>query len=207
MSNNKMKLVKIDSTLVAENEEDYNSNFHTYDEARGEPIPSEIPQSFKRWLPLIARSQNIPPERIQTIILTKAQAQLIIDASRSSLHTRELSRIYAEELEELASSFQSLIFPSEGLFLRLDACSPKDGVRGVSPLKTVQDIVLRLTTSHRATNSILRCLEKEEEREEEKREDVDLFLLPFDESMRTDKEYRVFCAPPDGRVTCISQYR
>lgn len=59
--------------------------------------------------------------------------------------------------------------------------------------------MLRLTTSHRATNSILRCMEKNGE--------VDLFFLPFDENMRTEKEYRVFCAPPDGRVTCISQYR
>ncbi|CZR66002.1 uncharacterized protein PAC_15902 [Phialocephala subalpina] len=199
MPGEKLKLVKIDSALVAANEENYNSNFHTEAEAPGEFIPTEVPQSFERWLPLIVRSQNIPLERVQTITLTNAQAQLIIDASRSSLHTRELSRIYAEELEELASLFQSLLFPAQGLFLRLDACSPKDGVRGVSPLKTTKDIVLRLTTSHRATNSILRCMERGEE--------VYLFFLPFDEHMRTEKEYRVFCAPPDGRVTCISQYR
>lgn len=105
MSDKKMKLVKIDSALVAANEDNYNSNFHTEDEAPGDSIPTEVPQSFKRWLPLIARSQDIPQERIQTITLTNTQAQLIIDASRSSLHTREMSRIYAEELEELASSF------------------------------------------------------------------------------------------------------
>ncbi|KAF8847168.1 hypothetical protein BDZ45DRAFT_709774 [Acephala macrosclerotiorum] len=155
MPGKKLKLVKINSALVAANEENYNSNFHTENEAPGEPIPTE----------------DIPQESIQTTNLTNAQAQLIIDASRSSLHTRELSRIYTEELEELASSFQSLLFPSQGL----------------------------LTTSHRATNFILRCMERQE--------GVELFFLPFDENMRTEKEYRVFCVPPDGRVTCISQYR
>lgn len=67
------------------------------------------------------------------------------------------------------------------------------------PKKTARDVVLRLTTSHRATNFILRCMERQE--------GVELFFLPFDENMRTEKEYRVFCVPPDGRVTCISQYR
>ena len=195
-----MRLVKINSALVAANEEDYNSNFHAEAEAPGELLPSETPQSFKRWLPLIAEFQNISFERIQTINLTKTQTRFILEAAQSSLHTREPNRLYAEELAELALVFKALAFPSEGLFLRLDACSPKDGVRGVSPLRTAEDIILRLTTSHRATNSILRCLEKGDEV-------VELFFLPFDQNMKTEKEYRVFCAPPNGRITAVSQYR
>jgi hypothetical protein len=98
---------------------------------------------------------------------------------------------------ELALTFKTLTSPPEGLFLRLDACSPKDGVRGISPLTNAEEILLRITTSHRATNSILRCLEKDE--------DIELFFLPFDETMKTDKEYRVFCAPRGGKIIVASQ--
>ncbi|KAE8446279.1 hypothetical protein EG329_012365 [Mollisiaceae sp. DMI_Dod_QoI] len=195
-----MKLVRISSALVSANEENYNSNFHTASEAPGLGVPSELPQSFARWLPLILRSRNIPLELIQTFILTTQDARLILDASKSSLHTREPNRIYAEELAELATSLQSLNFPPEGLFLRLDACSPKDGVLGVRPLKSTEEIALRLTTSHRATNSILRCVERGDE-------GIELFFLPYDEKMRTEKEYRAFCAPSEGSVRGVSQYR
>lgn len=194
-----MGLVKIPAAIVAAHEENYNSNFHTSTEAPGQAIPSEAPQSFKRWLPLIAASQNIPLSQIQTIALTKTQARLILEAAQSSLHTREPNRIYVEELAELALVFATLIPPEGGLFLRLDACSPKDGVRGTSPLRYAEDIVLRLATSHRAVNSIRACLESDEE--------VELFFLPFDGKMSTDKEYIVFCAPPDGRITAVSQYK
>ncbi|KUJ21581.1 uncharacterized protein LY89DRAFT_681045 [Mollisia scopiformis] len=195
-----MRLVKIDSALVAANEENYNSYFHTEAEAPGESIPSEVPQSFKRWLPLIAKSQNISLEQIQITNITSKQARFILEAAQSSLHTREPNRLYAEELAELALSFNTLNFTLKGLFLRLDACSAKDGVRGISPLRTAEEIVLRITTSHRATNSILRCLESGDEA-------FELFFLPFNEHMRTENEYRVFCAPPEGKITAVSQYR
>ena len=125
-----MKIVKIRSEDVDSNPDSYNSNFHTELEAPGLPIPSETPQSFLRWLPLITRSQTIPPTSIQHIILTPPQTQLILDASQASLHTRELNRLYAEELADLKFAFESLSFPPDGFFLRLDECSPKDGVKG-----------------------------------------------------------------------------
>lgn len=195
----KIHLVIVDSKEVDANESNYNSNFHTEKEAPHHTIPSEIPQSFKRWLPLISKSQNIPSATIQTITLSPSQGRLLIEAAQTSLHTREPNRLLSEELSNLEHAFSSLVFPSEGLFLRLDACSPKDGVRGVMPLRSIGEIILRITTSHRGTNSILRLLER--------KEDINFFFLPYNSGMDTSKEFRVFCAPPDGRITGVSQYK
>lgn len=83
----------------------------------------------------------------------------------------------------------------------MDACSPKDGAPGLVPLRTIDDIILRLTTSGRACSSITRLLE------EEKKPCLELFFLPFDNKMSTFLEYRVFCAPLDGKITAVSQYK
>ncbi|KAH6724274.1 hypothetical protein BKA61DRAFT_535769 [Leptodontidium sp. MPI-SDFR-AT-0119] len=195
-----MKLIKILSEQVDTNPDAYNSNFHTEIEAPGLSVPSEVPQSLLRWLPLIARSQAIPATSIQHITLTPPQTQLILDASQASLHTREPNRLYAEELADLQSAFDTLSFPPEGFFLRLDECSPKDGVKGTSPLKSAEQIIFRLTTSHRATNAMTRQKEKNGGF-------VELVFLPYDAKMDTAKEFRVFCAPPDGRITVVSQYK
>ncbi|KAG4432829.1 hypothetical protein IFR05_011694 [Cadophora sp. M221] len=195
-----MKLVKISSEQVDVDPDAYNSKFHTDIEAPGLPVPSEVPQSFLRWLPLIARSQTIPTTSVQHITLTPQQTQLILDASQASLHTREPNRLFAEELADLESAFDTLSFPLKGFFLRIDECSPKDGVRGTSPLKSAEQIILRLTTSHRATNAMIRQKEKNGGF-------VELIFLPYDTKMDTAKEFRVFCAPPAGRITVVSQYK
>ena len=195
-----MKIVKIRSKDVDSDPDFYNSNFHTELEAPSLSIPSETPQSFLRWLSLVTRSQAIPPTSIQHIILTPPQTQLILDASQASLHTRELNRLYAEELADLKSAFGLLSYPPEGFFLRLDECSPKDGVKGTAPLKSAEEIILRLTTSHRATNAMIRQKEKNGGF-------VELVFLPYNGKMDTAKEFRIFCAPPHGRITGVSQYK
>ncbi|KAI9051365.1 hypothetical protein LZ554_004412 [Drepanopeziza brunnea f. sp. 'monogermtubi'] len=136
-----------------------------------------------------------------TITLQPAEIDLILSASQASLHTKELNRIYGEELADLASSpsFAALTFPAAGLFLRLDEWSSKDGVRGTSPLRSIEEIILHVCTSHRATNAMIRHAEK-------RRGPMELVFLPRDARMSTSREFRVFCAPPDGRVTAVSQY-
>lgn len=196
-----MKIVQISHQDIRDNPENYNSSFHKAHEAPGLEVPTEGPQTFSRWLPLIARSQNIAAEKIQTAILTPAQARLILKASDSSIHTKTLNRVYKEDLEEeIAPVFSSLIFPPNGLFLRLDACSPKDGAGGNNPLLTVDDVILRLTSSLRARNAIDGALR-------DRTDDVSLYFLPFDQRMATEHEYRVFCAPGEGKVTAVSQYK
>jgi hypothetical protein len=157
-----MKIVKISAQEVSLHPEDYNSNFHKAHEAPALLVPTEGPHSFSRWLPLIAKSQNINPSRIQTIVLTPIQGKLPFNASSSSIHTKTLNRQYKEELEEeIEPVFSRLVFPPEGLFMRLDACSPKDGKDGTRPLRSIADIVLRLTSSFRARNAIDAALHPE----------------------------------------------
>ncbi|CZS99227.1 hypothetical protein WAI453_008297 [Rhynchosporium graminicola] len=214
-----MKLVQIPFKEVDLHPDFYNSNFHTSVEAPNLPIPTEKPQSFIRWLPLTASSQSIPWSSIQIITLTPAQSELILSASLASLHTREPNRLYTEELASLALSahFNSLDFPPEGLFLRLDECSAKDGVGGTTALRSVEEVILRLSTSHRATNAMVRW--RDQYRESNAQEDageadgsavsvgMELVFLPCDERMDTRREFRVFCAPRQGRITGVSQYR
>ncbi|KAK4234500.1 hypothetical protein C8A03DRAFT_37724 [Achaetomium macrosporum] len=144
---------------------------------------------------------HCPP--VQTICVTLGQTKLLLAATEASLPAGHLNRLYREDLaDELAPLFHStLIFPPEGLFLRLDEYSPKDGA-GPLVLRTVEDVLRNLVTSVRARNALVHSLD-----DEDGGEGVELFFLPFDERMAGDREYRVFCRPGDGRVCAISQYR
>jgi hypothetical protein len=73
-------------------------------------------------------------------------------------------------------------------------------VRGVQPLREVNDVVLRLTTSQRAVNAITNLLE-------DGAEEIPLYFLPFNRKMRTEREFRVFCPPGDGRISAVTQYK
>jgi hypothetical protein len=55
----------------------------------------------------------------------------LIKAAEASIITRVANRVYEEELEQdIAPSFGMLEFPPNGLFIRLDGCSAKDGAKG-----------------------------------------------------------------------------
>jgi hypothetical protein len=146
-----------------------------------------------------------PP--LQTILLTRPQTKIRLAATEASLPLRQVSRLFREDLaEDIAPLLHSsLIFPPEGLFLRLDECSPKDGA-GPLVLRTVQDVLVKLVTSVRARNALVHFLEDDSDSESQEG-GVELYFLPFDERMAGDREYRVFCRPGDGRVCGISQYR
>jgi hypothetical protein len=196
-----MKLVKIDSRDVDEYPESYNSSFHTALEAPDVPVPTEVPQHYSRWLPLISSSQRIPSDLIQTITLTPTQGRLLHVAAQASIHTRKLNRIFADELADIIlPSLSALAFPPEGLFLRLDASSPKDGVHGTQALETADDVVLRLTTSSRAINAIMGSIT-------DGANGIPLYFLPFNAKMRTQREFRTFCPPGKGGISAVSQYK
>ncbi|KAK1759103.1 hypothetical protein QBC47DRAFT_371070 [Echria macrotheca] len=182
----------------------FNSNFHTLQEAPDLCIPSNAPTAFERWIPLIMRSRGLPENALQVVSLSPAQVRLIIEAAGASVHTRELNRAYAEDLDmEIRPAFTSLVFPPSGLFMRLSACSTKDGARkkdGKISVCSPEEIVLQLTTSLRARTSLGNSLNAGHQH-------INVFFLPFDERMRTDCEYRVFCMPDSLRITAVSQYR
>ncbi|KAH7166368.1 hypothetical protein EDB81DRAFT_782196 [Dactylonectria macrodidyma] len=182
----------------------FNTNFHTADEAPDLPIPTNKPYSFGRWLPLILSSRGLNAAAVQTVRLSRAQVRIAVEAAGASVHTRVLNRVYAEDLEEeVHSAFGGLSFPKEGLFMRLGACSPKDGahtVPGQLSLHSINDIILRLTTSGRALTTFNNMLNSDAQ-------DIRIFFLPFDARMKTQREYRVFCVPGSLRISAVSQYQ
>ncbi|KAH0490717.1 hypothetical protein TgHK011_002174 [Trichoderma gracile] len=182
----------------------YNTNFHTAADAPGYPIPSNKPFSYDVWLPLILRSRGLPASDLQVIVLRRAQIELLVKAAAASIHTRVLNRSYAEDLqEEVYPAFQSLTFPPQGLFMRLGACSPKDGAHttpGVLALHSVEDIVLRMTTSLRTWSALTNVLNSDAE-------ETHAYFLPFDSRLQSSREYRVFCCPESLRITAVSQYQ
>ena len=147
-----VKLVKIDSTQV--DWDRYNSSHHSPSEAPSD-TPYEASYAYNQWPKFNSTITKHSLSRVQHVSLSPQHGRLLIMVSEASVHTRAMNRVYAEEISELiAPSLSLLDFGSGGLFLRLDACSPKDGAPGNFPLKTVGNILLRITTSYRARNSI-----------------------------------------------------
>ncbi|KAI0430129.1 hypothetical protein F5Y09DRAFT_308538 [Xylaria sp. FL1042] len=174
----------------------FNTSFHTKHEAPDLPARlSEQPYSFKRWLPLILRT------------FTRAQARLLLSAAEASIQSRHINRLYREDLdEEILPILKSLSFSPDGLFMRLEACSAKDGAQGIpgnSALRSVDEILLLLLTSVRARNAHLNAFEAGIKA-------FELFFTPWNGRMRSEREYRVFCPPfcPEDspRISAISQY-
>src|SRR3569833_789258 len=135
-----------------------NTNFLTESEAPILPTPLDSPYSFDRWLPLILQSRGLDASDLQVISLSRKLVSVLVHASAASVHTREHKHANAEDhQEEDTSAHDTLVFPPEGLFMRLGACSPKDGAHptpGHLALHRVADLLLRLTTSLRALNCI-----------------------------------------------------
>lgn len=222
-----LRIVKIDPDHVAANNEKsndfYNSNFHSIEECPNIALTSEEPTNFSLWLPLIAKSRGITD--IQTITVNMKQCRLLLDASRASILTKVMNRVLKDEIDdEIKPAFERLRIPEEGLFMRTDACSPKDGVGGCKPLKTVDEILLRIVTSGRILSAVEKAIASAEvcvkdtrqtkwndeimacvqERATEKL--FSFYFLTFDENMSTQREFRCFCAPGQGRVVAVSQY-
>ncbi|KAH8909197.1 hypothetical protein BR93DRAFT_536731 [Coniochaeta sp. PMI_546] len=210
MAVTRCKLIRIDynevkQALAKPIQRDFNTSFHTLEEATDLIEPSEDPYSFKRWLTLILSTRNANLSAVQIITLSRSQTRLLLDAAEGSLQIGRVNRLFAEDIDEEIKPIlrQQLFFPPEGLFLRLDACSPKDGaylVPGKMAFHNVDEIILRLVTSRRARNSLLNDLK-------DGSETFNLFFLPFNDRMHSELEYRVFCPPGANTITGISQYQ
>lgn len=209
-----MKLTQIDIDSVHKDCDHgqttkFNTCFHSAESLpQGIEAPSEAPYAFRRRLPLILESRGLNSSAAQIIHLSRHQAQVIVDSSASSILAGQLNRAAEEDLQdEVFPTFRSLIYPPEGLFMRLDGCSPKDatcrlhgGRQPQSVILSTMDIILWLSSSQRAMNDIRRSLSNG-------CSDVAITFLPFQERMCSEREYRVFCAPVSAKITAISQYR
>lgn len=85
-------------------------------------------------------------------------------------------------------------------FMRLDESSPKDSRLVPGPVRSANDVVMKLCSS-------LRAIEAFRALEEGQIETV--FLLPWDDEMNPGREFRCVVPPTDGHawVSAISQYR
>ncbi|KAK4191296.1 hypothetical protein QBC35DRAFT_27039 [Podospora australis] len=204
-----MKLVKINLDIIRNHVQrdrymgqpvPFNSSLNSESEASDLQRPdTDASYSFKRWLPLILRTRE--KDALQTISLNRSQARLLLEAAEGSITSWfGINDVYREGLEEeIYPLLNPLKFPPEGLFMRLDACSPKDGssVEGDVALHTVHAIVLRIVTSTMARDALLHSLNRGDQQ-------VELFFLPFQERVGC---LRVFCKPgDDNQITGISQY-
>jgi hypothetical protein len=65
--------------------------------------------------------------------------------------------------DNVKPALEKLVFPPSGLFLRLDACSRKDGVQSGkgTALFSVDEILLRVTTSARAMSAVRKLVAEE----------------------------------------------
>jgi hypothetical protein len=209
-----MNIVRVGADHVRANSHLYNSGPHPPDTlltsipALGlQRAPSTSTTYFCHWLPLILKSQAIDRRRPRIVDLSPAYARLLIDAGDSGRIVGRIPHTHREDLLELGTFdhlFDAAPVPQYGYFMRLNACSPKDGVNSRRPLLTSADIVERIVTSQRATHALMDSFTNWFP--------IRLYFLPFDPTMDPMHEYRCFSAPvsavcKEPKLTAISQYR
>ncbi|KAI0377187.1 hypothetical protein F5Y04DRAFT_285132 [Hypomontagnella monticulosa] len=204
----------------------FNTFFHPKMEAPGLDEPSDRPYSFGRWRRFILRERIQRHSVVSQIIsLSADQAQLLLDVAQWSIPSLRVREIFKKEFNELMPAFAALRFPTEGLFMRLDSCSARDGYRGHTPLHTAEDIVLRLVTSERVQRTLTKTLTagveslsyldkasgvvKSFDVRRTGEETLQVYFVPFDDRISDQHKYRVFCLPSISamvsRITAISQ--
>ncbi|KAK1445800.1 hypothetical protein CMEL01_10043, partial [Colletotrichum melonis] len=131
-----------------------------------------------------------------------SQTRLLLQACNASFQIGRVNLTLAEDLaDEIAPAFSHLRLLPEGLFVRLDDCSSKDGAQiipGRKPLHTIDEIILRIVISGRCQAALEICVKSQRP--------VELFFLRFDIRMAAEREYRVVCRPKDCWITATSQY-
>ncbi|KAJ6789275.1 hypothetical protein PWT90_02141 [Aphanocladium album] len=202
-----MRLVEIDYALVRADLDagvptNFNTCFHTEQDAPDFPVPTSRPYGFDKWLPLILESRGIDRSACQTAALSRGKVATILSAARSSIQTGTMSRAYAEDLQdEIYPVFAALKYPPEGLFMRLGGCSLKDAASdGQMAVFSANDAVLQISTSLRAFITLTNFLNTDQD-------SAMLYCVPFDNRMDTRHEYRVFCVPETFEISAVSQYK
>ncbi|KAJ7615351.1 hypothetical protein FB45DRAFT_935471 [Roridomyces roridus] len=168
--------------------------------------PDPNPTLYGPWMPLITRLRGLPTSTVHTVVLTPIYARTLLEASPVAMLNGRLSESHREDLLE-PSPFDHLFpGPVEGYFARLDSASPKDSPFFSGALTSASQVVHQLATSHRASNGLTDALAQSSPFPPR------VHFVPWDTSMDTRREYRVFCAPRsqlktrEGRVTAVSQY-
>ena len=144
---------------------------------------------------------------MQCILLPGSFLVQLIHVSQVGIR---LGRISNDDAEDLHDSFPKITMRGDSvedliqnqkqrLFVRLDACSLKDSLIGAGPVKSISDLCSRLATSARGMRGIQDLRDASIP--------ICLYLFPWDDTIQTELEYRVYCPPKTGKIAAISQYR
>lgn len=187
------------------NDKDFNTCLH-----RPEELPlsqGEVNQHlhydlslsyFGQHYDLILNSRGLSGTEVYVGWLPRAAITAILEVSNLAVICQ---RIPEDDLEDnLAIMERHKTFPSrenpEGWFARLDLVSLKDASN--QPLMSARDLAYALAMSTRAHPSL----------KNEGQNGAKIYFLPWDNTMTSKREFRVFCPPsPDmPKITAISQY-
>lgn len=158
--------------------------------------------TFDKWLPLILKSRALKTEDVITFSLPRQTVETLIDCTTLFRVLGKINNDIQQDLEQepafqdLDRNYKDIL--KKGWFCRADDVSAKDAMDAEKPIKTISDLVIRLMTSGRLHNAYVRaqmtCPFQ-----------FQLHLLPWDDSITTLHEFRVF-VPATQRITAISQY-
>lgn len=118
------------------------------------------------------------------------ELEILKTASSICSMRKKISGLYEDDLQIVIQRLSDNWIPGK-YFIRLDACSAKDGmVKG--PIMSAKDTIYALVTSSRIHTSL-------------KIDNTNiLYFVTFDESWDQERELRVFVR--HNKITCISQY-
>ncbi|CAI4212034.1 unnamed protein product [Parascedosporium putredinis] len=130
-------------------------------------------------------------------------ARLLANVSAASINTRTINRAYAEDLEdEIGPALASSSTRPKGCSCASAPARPRTGCgapAGPSPSTATRTSSCN-SQPRRAWITVTNYLNKNPQ------SPLPLFFLPFDSRIKTEMEYRVFCAPESLRVCAVSQY-
>ncbi|KAJ7837200.1 hypothetical protein B0H14DRAFT_2589305 [Mycena olivaceomarginata] len=162
-------------------------------------IPTVVPAvgttHYGLWKDFIVRLRNnISANEIHVVVLTPRCVKMLLDASTVAMLTGWISESpHKDDLMD-PSPFDHLFpdpkktVPPPRYFARYDALSPKDSPGPASgTLTSAQAVVEQLATSQRSRHAISDAFEYDSP--------IRLYFTPWDDTMDTRREYRVFCAP------------
>lgn len=207
--------------LSLKDQSEFNTKFHSSEEIHAalpnvvrHYLPEDQPWiSLQQFLPLITSTQGYAQEHIHQICLPKVLVAQLGRISKSLTILGHVSESDEEDFEILFPRMTTRNLDIDNLtkkhkfFIRLDACSLKDALQGTGPARDRVDIWTRLATSARGMEGAVDMLTQDPT------QSVNMWLLPWQDSMRAELEYRVFCPPPLSpeatkrtRISAISQY-
>ncbi|KAA8913498.1 hypothetical protein FN846DRAFT_929367 [Sphaerosporella brunnea] len=198
---------------IRSNQNLHNTNNHPYEDLppalqahEGPLSPSDyraqvLQTSYSQWQPILSQLQQPPSTKDQAcyvrIPLPPKLCALLAPASEVGMQTGRVPEMLREDIEDVLMPLLKPQFDGKkSYFMRLDECSPKDGVGSMGPFVDAPAVLTSLLTSVRAYKAL---------RHTEGGAGETMHLLPWRTDINTDNEFRLF-VPPHGKVRAISQY-